>query len=239
MPEHLLDMETRIRLETRVLYSVRATVNKANALWPSLNLSMPEVDFDKQGTFTHATAYCRQDRLSFNRYFLLLDPEDMITQTAPHEVAHLVAFKLFGREGRGHGPAWQRVMVRLGLEPNRCATTSLNEYLRDRPEDRPANTHIYVCGCEGKISLYSNRKHNNVVMRGMVYTCGICHQPKHEKGSSPTAVVQAAAILAPMHSYAYRCGCKTHMLSKRAHNNIVLRGRGYTCCSCRKPLVKA
>jgi predicted SprT family Zn-dependent metalloprotease len=36
----------------------------------------------------------------------------------PHEVAHQVAFDVYG--DTGHGPDWKSVMVAYGLPPNRC-----------------------------------------------------------------------------------------------------------------------
>ena len=52
--------------------------------------------------------------------------EEMINQTLPHELAHLISQKVYGRIiGGGHGRVWKSVMIRLGLRPDRCHDYSL------------------------------------------------------------------------------------------------------------------
>jgi SprT protein len=65
--------------------------------------------------------------------------EDMINITLPHELAHLISYKVFGPVlGRGHGPCWKLVMVRLGLEPKRCHDYSLEGVKTRRKAKFPA-----------------------------------------------------------------------------------------------------
>lgn len=53
--------------------------------------------------------------------------EDMINQTLPHELAHLISKKVYGSVlGGGHGRFWKSVMVQLGLRPDRCHSYSLD-----------------------------------------------------------------------------------------------------------------
>jgi len=47
--------------------------------------------------------------------YLHLDPADMISDTIPHEVAHIVAY--LGWKERGHGGMWKRVMEKFGKNP--------------------------------------------------------------------------------------------------------------------------
>lgn len=46
---------------------------------------------------------------------LLADHPELLLETIVHEVAHLVADKLYGDPG--HGRDWKRVMAKLGFEP--------------------------------------------------------------------------------------------------------------------------
>jgi len=48
------------------------------------------------------------------------NPSHILDITCPHEVAHIVAFDLYGSEGWGHGPKWKSVMRSIGLAPDRC-----------------------------------------------------------------------------------------------------------------------
>ena len=71
--------------------------------------------------------------LKFSPHYLLADKQDMLEQTVPHEVAHLVVFDLYesdtiGNRGNGwsrkkrnvkaHGHEWQQVMRVFGKNPN-------------------------------------------------------------------------------------------------------------------------
>jgi SprT protein len=49
---------------------------------------------------------------------LLAAHPDQLPNVIVHEVAHLLAYKLYG--DRGHGPAWKQLMVAPGFEPRRC-----------------------------------------------------------------------------------------------------------------------
>lgn len=84
-------------------------------------------------------AKCRQDRVTGERsVFLEFSPKlyERATQaqrdeTAAHEAAHGVVWLKHGRLTRGggrqadhHGPVWQRTMMALGFEPNRCHSVS-------------------------------------------------------------------------------------------------------------------
>jgi SprT protein len=46
--------------------------------------------------------------------------EYVVNQTVPHEMAHLIAYAVFGTRIKPHGHEWKYVMRVLGKEPNRC-----------------------------------------------------------------------------------------------------------------------
>lgn len=94
---------------------------------------------------------CRTIRLNPRLY--RQNPSHIVNDTCPHEVAHLVAFDLYGREGWGHGPRWKNVMRALGQKPERChnlVTTSLYS--------KP----IYECGNCKKQVVASRAVHNRI-----------------------------------------------------------------------------
>lgn len=82
----------------------------------------------------------------------------------PHEVAHLVAYDLYGQKAWGHGPLWKRTMIQLGQKPN-----TLNDYL----SERDMNKVVYQCACskQAMISRISHRR----IANGYAYqpcSCG-------------------------------------------------------------------
>lgn len=73
--------------------------------------------------------------------------EEMINQTLPHELAHLISQKVYGRTlGGGHGRLWKSVMVRLGLPPNRCHDYSLEGVKTRKKAKYPVKCP--VCGAQ-------------------------------------------------------------------------------------------
>lgn len=81
------------------------------------------------------------------------NPTHILETTCPHEVAHIVAFDLYGREGWGHGPKWKSVMRNIGLAPDRChnlVTPSL------------ISKQIYECSRCQKQAAVSPKIHNRV-----------------------------------------------------------------------------
>jgi len=58
--------------------------------------------------------------INLNAFYLLEEFDDMIGDTIPHEVAHLIASAVYGNTIKSHGRQWRGVMRSLGLNPKRC-----------------------------------------------------------------------------------------------------------------------
>ncbi len=88
-----------------------------------------------------------------------------VERTFTHELAHLVAVELYGREARGHGMYWQRIMTAFGVEAIRCHkldTTGLKRQWR---------TYAAACSCRTHM-IKSGRR--NKITRGTNYRCKLC-----------------------------------------------------------------
>lgn len=119
------------------------------------NLRMPDVVDDLEGTVGGWALY-KKWRIRLNWILLGENTKDFLAQTVPHEVAHLVAYKVFGETG--HGTGWKRVMRFFGIEPKRCHDYDThNSSKRTRP--RP---HLYICGCPGGKFWLTNNLHSKV-----------------------------------------------------------------------------
>jgi hypothetical protein len=62
-----------------------------------------------------AATHCRKRTITLNRRFLKKYPQHL-QGVLLHEVLHLIDYRVNGHED--HGPSWQRLMVRCGLQPN-------------------------------------------------------------------------------------------------------------------------
>jgi len=115
------------------------------------------------------TASYRDSDIKLN-YRLFLKYPKKLRQTYGHELAHLISFWLHGDEGRGHGFRWKEIMLKLGLEPQRCHKMKTK---RARWKRYPA-----YCACEGKTFKLTKTKYYRVEQ----YKCRTCHEPlRHKK----------------------------------------------------------
>ena len=97
-----------------------------------------------------------------------------------HEYAHIIhnwiAYNhpkdplICGDLDSSHGAGWKSVMMFLGLNPRRCYSAEVGVKLAEAKVF--GKTYQYICpGHPGKVYHFSQRRHNNVVLRGFRYTC--------------------------------------------------------------------
>jgi SprT protein len=115
--------------------------------------------------------------IRFNRELLARNGERFLHQTVPHEVAHLVVFRLFGPGARPHGAEWQAIMRLFGAEPERC-----HDYDVEGIQTRRLRRYHYRCACRSH--LLSSIRHNRV-LRGQTYRCLACGQALQRSVSTP------------------------------------------------------
>lgn len=85
----------------------------------SLQLPPPKVEY-VTGVRYAGKAYIRENRIVLCQDFLEKNFDDMVNETLPHELAHLVAFKLFPK-CKPHGFVWQSIMIEwFNVPPLRC-----------------------------------------------------------------------------------------------------------------------
>jgi len=139
----------------------------------------PQVRFDLRGqaagqvrhvqVLEQGRAQGRIWQIRYNAVLLQREPKAFLAQTVPHESAHLVAFALFGRSIRPHGPEWQGIMRHFGAEPRRCHDFQVAD-LRTRRLRR----FDYHCACRTH-QLTSTRHHR--AQAGQTYYCVACRGP--------------------------------------------------------------
>lgn len=128
-------------------------------------LARPQVSLQLRGQKA-GVAYPRENLLRFNARLYEENREDFLRQTVAHEVAHLVAFQLFGMGIRPHGEEWQRIMQEVyGLPAKRC-----HDYAVQR---RRATHYLYRCQCPDGEFPFTAQRHS-LVLRGRRYLCRRC-----------------------------------------------------------------
>ena len=107
-----------------------------------------------------------RNMLRFNLAFFSRDPAHYLRQVVAHEVAHLVSFRIFGRNIRPHGKEWRQVMTKaFKLPATRCHSYDLSFTGR--------YPHIYQCGCPDKRINLSQIRHRRA-LKGVIYLCQHC-----------------------------------------------------------------
>lgn len=142
---------------------------------------IPEVRFNTKGkTAGWACWNGGRPYIDINPILLNENVEEVVNQTVPHEVAHIVVNEVYEnarvrdswtnrRQIAPHGHEWQQVMRLFGKEPHRChqMDTSTIQKLRSR-----GNRFVYKCNCmEHEVSI---TRHNRVSFKGMIYRCRLC-----------------------------------------------------------------
>ena len=156
LPSELQDQATAKAIKTMVLAS-----SHFRREFPS-----PTVSFNLRG---HTAGYAdhRFWSIRINIDLLLTYPDEQIQVTVPHEVAHLVAHKLYGNIIAPHGWQWQAIMTDVfGVAPDRCHT------MQTTAARQVAKYKVY-CGCPSHAVT-------KVILRrmkqGRTYTCRKCGQ---------------------------------------------------------------
>ena len=132
------------------------------------SLTRPYIRLDLTGS-TAGQAWPQKHLLRFNPILLQENRVDFLSQTVAHEVAHLLAYDLYGSQIRPHGRQWQLIMTDVfGLPAHRC-----HQYDTSRSTRRE---WLYQCQCHGNVIPLSTIRHNRV-QRGTVYLCRRCKAP--------------------------------------------------------------
>lgn len=158
-------MRRRYADEEELRQRVRSVWALARGEWGSaLPESPPLVNFKYTGSAA-GRAYYYSHVVEFNVQFMARERVNMLDETVPHELAHIVAFRLHGERGRGHGPLWRAAARRLGCSAERCHsydTTGLRGVQR---------RWAYACGC--RVHKLTTTRHRKAI-RGTRYRCRRC-----------------------------------------------------------------
>lgn len=169
--------QTLVEAMTLIRQAVRDAWRKACAHYGLGALPEPALDFSLRGKMAgqagwRITALGRKKqavdfRLRFNLEAYALHPADMLGDTVPHEIAHLIVVAHFGPGRRPHGPEWQQVMRDcFGLAPRRTHQLALT------PARTVERCFIYACKC--REHEFTSIRHQRVRRGRSLYTCKAC-----------------------------------------------------------------
>lgn len=81
---------------------------------------MPEIKMNARLTATGGRAFLEQGYIDLSCYLMERNKEYYEMDTIPHELCHIIAWRLYG--DKGHGKGWKYVMQEMGVNGSRCHT---------------------------------------------------------------------------------------------------------------------
>lgn len=150
-----------IALQQAVMRSLRENLALANRTLEK-NYTEPAVLYQQRGTIA-GTAWLQQWEIRLNPVLLLENQQTFIDDVVPHELAHLLVWKEFGRVPP-HGKEWKWMMETvLGVSARR--THQFNTATLQK-------TFTYYCPC--RQHQLTVRRHNRVLRGETRYRCTHC-----------------------------------------------------------------
>jgi SprT protein len=169
-----VSQETKNQVETAVLDCILMAEKVFGK-----GIPVPEIKYDLVGRAAGQAIYDRYGKVKhtirINPILLNENPQYIILQTVPHEMAHVVVSTFYEDRGiqvKGHGYEWQRTMRLFGLEPHRCHNLDISSV---RAVKRQSEYH-FKCRCEGKVFKLSKNKYTRW-SNGVGYQCPVCKSP--------------------------------------------------------------
>ena len=153
-------------IEDAVNESIDSTIHKLQGLFPQQTIQAPEVLYDLQGHTAGWAIGGHTIRLNLDLLFNQDHFQNMIDQTVPHEVCHIVDVQMHGSSS--HGYRWKYLMYHIGLEPDRCHSYKT---VAARKRKKMPRDQIYYCACgEHGVTIILHRK----MQAGKRYRCNTC-----------------------------------------------------------------
>jgi SprT protein len=167
-------------LKQKVETIVDECITKAKRVWGDKIHIKPAIIYDTKGKAAGWASYCYfNPRINLNPILLNANEDEMLNQTVPHEVAHIVTHMVFPGAS-SHGREWRSVMRVFGVRADRCHNMDIGVVYKAQGK----KMFVYHCGCmvsgKNKDIIVTGNMHTR--MGRVQYKCRDCNQVAVYKG---------------------------------------------------------
>lgn len=167
-------MTTSNILHDKVIACIDELISKADKIWSNSSLSTLSIDVSYRTDMGNTAGYAHsgkdKNQVEFNAYLILTNLEDFLSDTIPHEVAHIITDRLYPNAKQSHGPEWKSVMQKLGFNPVRRHSYDTSVIPGNK------NKFRYVCtGCETPIQFLLSKLIHKRILEGNNRKCCRCN----------------------------------------------------------------
>lgn len=140
-------------------------LEKIKQYHPTYGWPIPKYTLDLNST-TAGIAKCGKNEIQLNPQ-LFGENFMKFRETVGHELAHIAAYYIF--RTAGHDANWRRVMLWIGLQPDRCHTMDTSN------TGRFVTRHLYECSCNEKAKWYiTPEAHRKISIGHAHFKCTDC-----------------------------------------------------------------
>ena len=144
---------------------VEACYQKAEHYF-NCSFKRPDISFKLRGQKAGVAHIC-ENRLRFNPVLYKENREHFLLHTVAHEVAHLISYKVYGKNIRAHGPQWQAVMQDVyRLPADRCHNYAV--------KNKTKTHYLYRCQCTEREPFALSGQRHARIKKGLHYLCKEC-----------------------------------------------------------------
>ncbi|WP_445494552.1 SprT family zinc-dependent metalloprotease [Photorhabdus sp. SF281] len=151
-----------VALQQTVIHTLRQKLQQAN-LYLNRDFPEPTINYHQRGT-SAGSAYIKDWQIRLNPVLLIENQQAFIDEVVPHELAHLLVYRYFGKVPP-HGKQWRWMMEEvLGSPASRTHKFEVNSVR--------SKTFTYYCRCQQhELTL---RRHNKILREESHYICKKC-----------------------------------------------------------------
>lgn len=152
-----------IQIHNDTIFCLRKYLSLANIFFDAY-FPEPQIKYKKKGSIA-GSALLEKWEIQINISMLLVNRHDFINEVIPHELAHLIAHKIFGKI-RPHGKEWQYIMN----DVFHCIAKRTHSF--NLPDVLQQNRYLYYCQCQDH--ALTRIRHNKIQHGQAQYYCKSC-----------------------------------------------------------------